>query len=226
MASTSPDDVSGPASLPLRDSSTEIPRYPRRVPTDSSFVRFNHRRSSNQDANLVTQYDFHGTRYSAKIPDAQTWIYAREARQQQATVDPNLVRNGKDEIKYPSFFNNYDNKLNLSTPGSLKPNGRNAWVHQPLIPGQVTAWNGECAPGAVRSFYTRGNSGQFDVGYHPLNDRSGFSMATYHPTARIASGLQQKSQEEWQRLDRQRQEQQARWERWDRRQQQWGRRGC
>ncbi|KAK5661072.1 hypothetical protein OQA88_10962 [Cercophora sp. LCS_1] len=198
MASTSPDEVSGPASLPLRYPSTEIAKHPRRVPTDSSF------------------YDFHGTRYSAKIPDAQTWIYAREARQQQATVDPNLVRNGKDKIKYPSLFNNYDNKLSLSTPGSLEPNGRTAWVHQPLIPGQVTAWNGECAPGAVRSFYTRGNSGHFDVGYHPLNDRSGFSMATYHP----ASGLQQKSQEEWQRLDRQRQEQQARWERWDRRQQQ------
>ncbi|KAK3347172.1 hypothetical protein B0T25DRAFT_296016 [Lasiosphaeria hispida] len=178
MDSTNPVDASGPASLPPGGaSSTGITQDSRRKPTSSSF------------------YDFHGTRYNKKIPGAQTWIYAREARQQQATVHPDLVLTGRG--KYPSAFKNHDNELDLSTPGSAGPEGKTEWVHQPLIPGRVEAWLDIIPAGAVRSFYTCGNPGQFDVGYHdPLksptrNGSAKFSLATYHAAARTASDKQQ-----------------------------------
>ncbi|KAI1404939.1 hypothetical protein F4819DRAFT_68116 [Hypoxylon fuscum] len=54
----------------------------RRRPTDSSY------------------YDFNGTPWDNQDPDSQDWIYASEARQQQATVPVGTAR------PYPSAFRN------------------------------------------------------------------------------------------------------------------------
>ncbi len=157
----------------------------------------------------VAQYDFHGTGHQKKISGAQTWMYAREARRQQATVQPDLVRRKKDKGKYPSPFKNHDNEVNLSTPGSAGPEGDTEWVHQPLIPGRVEAWHRGIDSGAVRSFYTRGNPLQFDVGYHDPSrspTRGGsekFSLATYHPAAKTASDKQQQQQQQEEEEERQ-----------------------
>lgn len=126
-------------------------------------------------------------------------MYAREAREQQANADPDLVTKKRG---YPSAFQNHDNNLKLSTPGSERPTGKAEWVHQPLIPGRIEAWRYGMAPGGVRGFYTRGNAMRFDVGYHdpkkgpkPGGKSNEFSLATYHAATRARSDEDNREQE-------------------------------
>ncbi|OTA62098.1 hypothetical protein K449DRAFT_465496 [Hypoxylon sp. EC38] len=135
-----------------------------RVPTDSSY------------------YSFDGTPWDNRDPNSQTWMYARDARQQQSGLPAGKAR------PYPSPFKNGE-RLPLSTPGSIPRNKPNPeWLHHPLIPGRTTTWDPQrdAKLGGVRSFYTEGNASQFDVGYHdPKLGKSArghdkFSLANYH----------------------------------------------
>ncbi|KAI0378643.1 hypothetical protein F5Y04DRAFT_261263 [Hypomontagnella monticulosa] len=137
-----------------------------RVPTDSSY------------------YSFDGNPWNNKDPDSQTWMYAREARQQQDGVPA-----GK-RLPYPSRFGNGE-VLPLSTPGTSK-HGRSEWLHHPLIPGRSNTWvpYRRDPVGGVRSFYTEGDTSQFDVGFHDPKipgypkGREPFSLARYHAGVR------------------------------------------
>lgn len=133
------------------------------------------------------QFSFDGIVANAKDPASQTWIYAREAREQQAGVPDS------EAWPYPSVY--YNNEpLALSTPGSQSKNGR-TWLHYPLIPGRSSSWSPDSTVerGAIRSFFTAGNSHNFDVGYHDprlwtTGGRYGdFVLARYHPKKRRAS---------------------------------------
>ncbi|KAI1095016.1 hypothetical protein F5B19DRAFT_443049 [Rostrohypoxylon terebratum] len=57
----------------------------RRAPTDSSY------------------YDFDGVPYDADEPNSATWMYARDARAQQAGL-----ATAQTKGKYPSKFRNFD----------------------------------------------------------------------------------------------------------------------
>ncbi|ROV95289.1 hypothetical protein VPNG_08963 [Cytospora leucostoma] len=110
---------------------------------------------------------------------SQTWMYARDARQQQAGVPAGQA------LPYPSTFSNHE-QLPLSTPGTyMGPRRGQEWLHYPLKPGRPATWtpsSGQPA-GAVRSFYTAGNPNQFDVGYHlpaPKRTNNDFELANYH----------------------------------------------
>ncbi|KAI5458919.1 hypothetical protein BGZ63DRAFT_389910 [Mariannaea sp. PMI_226] len=132
---------------------------PHRTPTDSSY------------------YDFHGTPANKSNPNSN-WMYARDARSQQAGVPAGTAR------PYPSYYGNKP-PIALSTPPGPVPfpngnPGRNGWVHHPLIPGQTTTWTSG-RPGAVRSVYSPGNTANFDVMYHDPAKGGDFSLATYHP---------------------------------------------
>ncbi|KAI6084751.1 hypothetical protein F4821DRAFT_166502 [Hypoxylon rubiginosum] len=140
-----------------------------RVPTDSSY------------------YSFNGTPYNDKIADSQTWMYAREARAQQAGL---VSYQQPHNVRYPSRFGNGE-KLPFTTPGSYvtprdQRNGIRAYLHHPLIPGRSETWAGEQRPGAVRSAYTKGDPNRFDVMYHDPKkgaSKSGhgsMEMANYH----------------------------------------------
>lgn len=137
---------------------------PRRTPTDSSY------------------YSFNGVPFDNQDQSSATWIYAREARQQQAGVPTSQSR------PYPSRFGNGEN-LPLTTPGSqLKPGRQKEWLHHPLTPNRSATWtkdNGDSV-GGVRSFYTDGNPRKFDVGYHDPRvgtsekGHGSFALANYH----------------------------------------------
>ncbi|OAQ69707.1 hypothetical protein VFPPC_02304 [Pochonia chlamydosporia 170] len=137
---------------------------PRRTPTDSSY------------------YDFHGTP-SDRSGNGQTWMYARDARAQQAGASPQAAR------PYPSYFGNKDQTpVTLTTAAEAipHPSGRTTqgWLHQPLIPNQTTMFNpGQNMPGAVRSVYPPSDPSTFDVIYHS-GVRREFNNATYHPANR------------------------------------------
>ncbi|KAI0481336.1 hypothetical protein GGR56DRAFT_629841 [Xylariaceae sp. FL0804] len=159
---------SPPASAPPGHKTTK------RVPTDSSY------------------YDFDGVPWNRKDPQSATWMYARDARAQQATCPPEPSWN------YPRHFANHDNLL-LSTPGAPEQGAssgagqqsvKNSWLHHPLIPGAKTAYQGgrpNAPPGTVRSVYTQGDTNNFDVIYH--DRRAGvtgqghgkFKVSKYHP---------------------------------------------
>ncbi|KAI1772963.1 hypothetical protein F4818DRAFT_443848 [Hypoxylon cercidicola] len=130
-----------------------------------------------------TLLTFDGTPWDNRDANAQTWMYAREARQQQADTIA-----GTRKHSYPSYYRNSE-ELPLSTPGTISPyNGRREWLHQPLVPGRETAWAPRTGTpkGAVRSFYTRGTPTEFDVGFHdPKAGKTpggsdNFSLARYH----------------------------------------------
>ncbi|KAI0015948.1 hypothetical protein F4780DRAFT_783655 [Xylariomycetidae sp. FL0641] len=141
----------------------------RRTPTDSSY------------------YDLNGQPWRKDDPNAQTWIYAREVRAQQANAPP---LRGPD--RYPSRYNNAE-KLPLTTPGTTMTNKKGSvtfWIHQPIIPGQTSAYDPDVdAPEAIRTFYTEGDNTKFDVGHHdkrvmaPSGRGDGFSLAKYVPAA-------------------------------------------
>ncbi|KAI0105631.1 hypothetical protein F4776DRAFT_474219 [Hypoxylon sp. NC0597] len=109
-------------------------------------------------------------------------MYARDARQQQSGLPAGKAR------PYPSPFRNGE-ALPLLTPGSTPRNKHNPeWLHHPLIPGRTTTWDPQrdVNRGGVRSFYTEGNTNQFDVGYHDpklgtsARGHHEFSLANYH----------------------------------------------
>lgn len=106
-----------------------------------------------------------GVPYTDKNPGAQTWMYADEARRQQASVELENLLKGKGKSKYPSNFGNRGNKVSLSTNGSAGRNDTPISKHHPLIPGKDKAWTGG-DPGAVRSVWTDGNPQTFDVIVH------------------------------------------------------------
>ncbi|KAI2778796.1 hypothetical protein F4815DRAFT_476675 [Daldinia loculata] len=138
-----------------------------RIPTDSSY------------------YSFNGNPWDRRNPESQTWMYAREARQQQSGLPDG------QGVPYPSYFGNGE-RVSLSTPGSaLAPSGRHGWLHHPLIPGRTTTWTpgSNTRPGGVRSIYTDGNIVEFDVGYHDVRigttgrGSGKFAVANYHSAA-------------------------------------------
>ncbi|KAI0006250.1 hypothetical protein F4779DRAFT_29843 [Xylariaceae sp. FL0662B] len=144
----------------------------KRTPTDSSY------------------YDFNGVHANKYDPNSATWMYARDARAQQAGLPPTMSMKNPPNATYPSRFGNAEG-LPLTTPG--RPNHRNqpTWVHHPLTPGETTTWPAHPGPpGAVRSAYTDGNPNQFDVMVH--DPRAGvsrrgvgqFVLAPYHPAAK------------------------------------------
>ncbi|KAI0154522.1 hypothetical protein GGR57DRAFT_502272 [Xylariaceae sp. FL1272] len=150
--------------------SDEVPEghsQARRTPTDSSY------------------YDLDGQPTNKNDPNAPTWIYARDVRAQQAKapVHPTARQ------KYPSYFYNAEG-IPLSTAGHLTSRGNNQWLHQPMIPGKATAYQGgKVKPGSVRTFYTEGDRAHFDVGFHdPRIARPDgthpFTLATYVPKAK------------------------------------------
>ncbi|KAI1213842.1 uncharacterized protein F4807DRAFT_409337 [Annulohypoxylon truncatum] len=141
----------------------------RRTPTNSSY------------------YDFNGVPYHEKNPNSATWMYARDARAQQAGLPPGR----QPGRKYPSPFGNGE-KLALTTPGSaLSPDGPTQWLHHPLIPGTTTTCTGKGRKhlGGVRSVYTANDPNTFDVMYHnrnaglSANGNGNFEMSKYHPAA-------------------------------------------
>ncbi|KAI1497565.1 hypothetical protein F5X99DRAFT_421260 [Biscogniauxia marginata] len=131
-----------------------------------------------------SHYDFNGVPYDKYKPNSATWMYARDARAQQAGLPPNQTAE-----RYPSPFGNGE-QLPLTTPGSiLKPGDRKAkWLHHPLTPGTSTTWSQrQGRPGAVRSVYTAGNPNEFDVMVHDIQagtsarGQGNFAIATYRP---------------------------------------------
>ncbi|KAI0199380.1 hypothetical protein F4808DRAFT_215973 [Astrocystis sublimbata] len=143
----------------------------RRTPTDSSY------------------YDLGGVPWKQKDPSAQTWIYAREVRAQQAKAPEQLP----GRAKYPSVYYNSE-ELPLSSPGAptAKDPEKRQWIHQPVIPGQTTQYRPVKGnrPEGIRTFYTEGDRRTYDVGYHDPSvktrkgDNGGFSLATYVPAVR------------------------------------------
>lgn len=61
---------------------------------------YSHEFPSIGQALIALKYDFNGTPWDNQDPDSQDWIYASEARQQQATVPVGTAR------PYPSAFRN------------------------------------------------------------------------------------------------------------------------
>ncbi|KFA45450.1 hypothetical protein S40293_11544 [Stachybotrys chartarum IBT 40293] len=143
---------------------------PRRTPTDSSY------------------YDFVNT--SADQNTGQTWMYARDARAQQATASQTPVR------PYPNYYGNKSKTappLNLSTQPEAMYNPKTGkstqgWLHTPLVPSRQTTWKGhknsKASPiGPVRSVYPPSNPNTFDVIYHEKKGDSDFVLAKYYPAA-------------------------------------------
>ncbi|KAK0708448.1 hypothetical protein B0H67DRAFT_672471 [Lasiosphaeris hirsuta] len=121
--------------------------------------------SSNSRKTNSSYYCFNGVPYNQQAPGAQTWMYAEEARRQQAKVELEKLLEGRQKPRYPSSFWNHQKEVTLSTPGSVGPHGKTVWEHHPLIPGQNEPWR-EGAAGAVRSVWTRGDAENFDVIVH------------------------------------------------------------
>lgn len=127
------------------------------------------------------KHSFNGTPWNDKDDESETWMRASDARHQQAGITAGYMR------PYPSPFGNKEN-LQFSSPGSsVMKDGSTGWLHNPLIPGQKETWvKGSGRPGAVRSFYTKGQPADFDVAYH--DKKAGvtgggpgvFVMANYH----------------------------------------------
>ncbi|KAK3353960.1 hypothetical protein B0T25DRAFT_569140 [Lasiosphaeria hispida] len=143
--------------------------------------------SSNSRKTNSSYYCFNGVPYIDKPPGAQKWMYAEEARRQQAKVELEKLLEGKQKPKYPRDFWNHKNEVELSTPGSAGQHGKKTvWEHHPLIPGQDKPWR-EGPPGAVRSVWTRGDAENFDVIVHDKSrgftkrNTPKFANAKYHP---------------------------------------------
>ncbi|KAH9890264.1 hypothetical protein F4778DRAFT_378826 [Xylariomycetidae sp. FL2044] len=136
----------------------------RRSPTDSSY------------------YDLDGIPWNDRDPKSQTWIYAREVRDQQSKAP--LTEPKRD--KYPNEYKNGE-QLPFTTPGKIDPKtGKPVWLHQPMIPGKVTRFTGGGTVGGIRTFYTEGDRTKFDVGHHDPRvptpkGTAGFSLVTYVP---------------------------------------------
>ncbi|KEZ41035.1 hypothetical protein SAPIO_CDS7072 [Scedosporium apiospermum] len=149
---------------PPSGSTSNPPAPPGRTPTCSSY------------------YDFNGVPWNGQDPNSKTWMYARDARQQQAGVPANA------QPPYPSYFGNRTNLPLNPPPSHIGRRGQPGWLHHPLIPDQTATWTPGTSPGAVRSVYTAGNTANFDVIHHDpnagttSNGTSEFSMATYHPS--------------------------------------------
>ncbi|KAI1816411.1 hypothetical protein GGS20DRAFT_231372 [Poronia punctata] len=167
---------SGSSSPPYSGRSRHSPppssyKPPRRTPTNSSY------------------YDFDGIGSIRDVPSA-TWMYARDARAQQAGLAPDAIRRNRKDTQYPSVFRNATG-LPLTTPGNLDADQKPLWAHHPLIPGQTTTYIDKAThgtAGGVRSAYTLGNPKDFDVIYHdprrPTRGRHAeFSLAPYIPKA-------------------------------------------
>ncbi|KAI0891788.1 hypothetical protein F4806DRAFT_481877 [Annulohypoxylon nitens] len=137
----------------------------RRSPTDSSY------------------YDFDGVPYDNEKPNSATWMYARDARAQQAGIPTARMKS-----RYPSKFRNSPDNVELSTPGTPGYKNNPEWLHHPLIPGTTKTYTSG-PPGAVRSVYTKGNPNEFDVMHHdpkagtsPRGDHL-FAKSHYYPAA-------------------------------------------
>ncbi|KAH7165514.1 hypothetical protein EDB81DRAFT_255925 [Dactylonectria macrodidyma] len=141
---------------------------PARSPTESSYYDF-HRTSSNGRSN------------------GQTWMYARDARAQQAGASSVAV----PRPNYPNYYGNKNAQpVHLSTPPEQIPNHRRpgtsspGWLHHPLIPNHQTTHSGNLrTAGTVRSVYPLSDPSQFDVIYH-TGGPGQFRNATYHPSTR------------------------------------------
>lgn len=167
----------------------------KRTPTDSSHVC----KSFESCVRSVyspsfPQYDFGGQPADKFDPNSPTWIYARDARAQQAGLGKNQKGTPHTLNQYPSRFTNQSQKpLPLTTPGKPRRPGSNIvdHLHHPLIPNTQKTYVNKLVsgfPGAVRSVYTEGKPEDFQVIYHDpkagktksgMNDL--FSVAPYVP---------------------------------------------
>ncbi|KAI0161951.1 hypothetical protein GGR52DRAFT_146886 [Hypoxylon sp. FL1284] len=120
-----------------------------RVPTDSSY------------------YSFDGTPWNGKFDShSQTWMYAREATQQQAILPANYKAR-----PYPSTYGNIE-ELPLSTPGARRQaTSRQLWLHHPLVPGRATTWGQKGTPrGPVSGNKLLSKYATGSVGFLTLSD--------------------------------------------------------
>ncbi|KAJ3529073.1 hypothetical protein NM208_g9923 [Fusarium decemcellulare] len=132
-------------------------------------------------------YDFHGVQWNRDY-QSQTWMYAREARNQMADVPPERAADGA----YPSPFHNLK-KLTLPTLRSIfRFIGELELLHYPLVSGRTTTPDPEHSKSTrIRAVYVKGTTALFDVIYHDeaagitRNGTPEFSEAIYHPAHRV-----------------------------------------
>ncbi|TLD13262.1 uncharacterized protein PgNI_03045 [Pyricularia grisea] len=145
------------------------------------------------DYDQFSAYDLEGEPWSDQIPDAQTWMYAHEARSQVKQTKKYSPGNKK---RYPGPFQNKEQlPINIPPPPKSKGKGNKTTppaakpiVHTPLVPGQSRPWKSG-PPGSVRAVYTEGHKQDFQVMQHdsklPTTGRGDhdFSLRPYVPAA-------------------------------------------